>query len=152
MQAEEKKKTLVSACLMGIHCRYDGRHSWSEELSRRFEEEKLELIPICPEQLGGLPTPRPCAEIEGGDGRDVLDGTARVVQVESREEVTEAFLRGARAALKIGRITGAKQALLKGGSPSCGCDGIKVDGERVEGPGVTAALLEREGFNVQGVQ
>ncbi len=152
MATEKKTKTLVSACLMGIHCRYDGNHSWSEELSKRFETEELELIPVCPEQLGGLPTPRPAAEIRGGSGDDVLDGTAHVVQIETGKDVSNEFIKGAQAALKIARITGATQALMKTNSPSCGCDGIKVGGKRVDGEGVTVALFRRNGIHVEGVE
>lgn len=95
-------------------------------------------IPVCPEQLGGLPTPRKPAEIEGGDGGDVLDGRARVVDVDGRD-VTRFFIHGARQCLRIVQEQGISRALLKARSPSCGLK------PRI---GVTAALLCRHGIEV----
>lgn len=138
--------TLISACRLGIPCRYDGRAS-----PHRLDEETIEalgpsLVPVCPEQLGGLPTPRVPAEIQGGDGFDVLAGRARVVSRDGRD-VTEHFVRGARQVLRITRITGATRMILQARSPSCGCRQI-YDGTfgdvLVEGVGVTAALLRLE--------
>lgn len=105
---------------------------------------------VCPEQLGGLPTPRPEAEIEFGTGEDVVKGEARVLDINGAD-VTSNYLRGAREALKAARLSGATTAILKARSPSCGKDRI-YDGTferrlRV-GPGVTAALLEAEGLRV----
>lgn len=100
------------------------------------------LIPVCPEQLGGLPTPRPAQELRGGTGDDVLAGNARVVNLEGFD-VTENFLRGARIVCEIARLTGAREALLKDGSPSCGVTSVTVDGAKVAGPGVTAAALKQ---------
>lgn len=105
---------------------------------------------VCPEEDGGLATPRPAAEIRGGDGSDVLDGRARVV-TEGGVDVTEAYLEGARIALERAREAGARTAILKSRSPSCG-RGCIYDGSfsrtLKEGEGVTAALLEREGIQV----
>ena len=86
------KRVLISACLLGKKCRHNGRDSKSEDVMKRFEGE--ELIPVCPEQLGGLSTPRPPAEIVGGDGADVLDGSAAVITVDG-EDRTREFLHGA---------------------------------------------------------
>ncbi|CNG73811.1 Uncharacterized conserved protein [Mycobacterium tuberculosis] len=94
--------------------------------------------------------PRPPAEIVGGDGGDVLDGTARI-RTGAGEDVTDAFLRGARLALETARRGGARTALLKEGSPSCGTHRIydgTFTGTRTPGTGVTAALLERAGITV----
>ncbi|GAB4244765.1 MAG: hypothetical protein Kow00129_04420 [Thermoleophilia bacterium] len=108
------------------------------------------LVPVCPEQLGGLCTPRPPAEIQEGDGFDVLDGRA-VVQTRERKDVTEAFVRGAEQALLAGRLTGACAAVFKARSPSCGVgqtyDGT-FSGRLREGPGVAAAILLRAGYPV----
>jgi len=104
----------------------------AETLLKRFR-----LIPVCPEQLGGLPTPRPPAEILGGDGADVLSGTARVINLRG-EEVTEAFMRGAEEVLRLARLLGVRRAFLKAKSPSCGLEPL----------GVTAALLLREGLEL----
>lgn len=122
-----------------------------DDLFERWRAEGR-LVPFCPEVAGGLPVPRPPAEIVGGDGADVLDGAARVV-ADTGEDVTEAFVAGARLALETARRAGARVALLKESSPSCGSrmiyDGT-FTGTWVAGDGVTAALLEREGIRVFG--
>ncbi len=136
--------TLISACLLGVRCRWDG-----EQLAESFAPDPETLyIPFCPEQLGGLPTPRPRCRIVGGAGEEVLTGCARVLEVESGEDRTDAFLRGARETLRIARRTGAGRALLKQRSPSCGCGEIYHDDELGPGNGVTTALLRAEGIVV----
>lgn len=140
---------LVSACLAGLHTRHDGRASTDERIAALVREGRA--IPVCPEQLGGLPTPRRPAEIRGGDGADVLAGRARVID-EAGEDVTEAFLRGAEETLRLARLAGAKGVILKARSPSCGAGAIydgTFSGARRPGDGVTAALLRREGVEVQ---
>ncbi|NPA48523.1 MAG: DUF523 domain-containing protein [Thermodesulfobacteria bacterium] len=108
---------LVSACLLGLCTRYDGA---SKASSRVLKLAKTHvLLPVCPEQLGGLPTPRPPADLYGGDGFSVLAGEARVI-TRNGQDVTEAFLRGAEEVAKLARILGVRQALLKSRSPSCG--------------------------------
>ncbi|MGK5558558.1 DUF523 domain-containing protein [Actinomadura kijaniata] len=146
------ERILVSSCLVGRPVRYDGRGKpVRDDLFERWRAEGR-LVPFCPEVAGGLPVPRPPAEIVGGDGADVLDGTARVV-ADTGEDVTEAFVAGARLALETARRAGARLALLKESSPSCGSrmiyDGT-FTGTRIAGDGVTAALLEREGVRVFG--
>ncbi len=136
---------LVSACLLGFRCRYDGAasplHSFPEEVSGQ------KLIPVCPEELGGLPTPRVPAEIVGGNGGDVLDGRAKVVCADGRE-VTDAFLRGAEAVVAYARRYDSKQAYLKSKSPSCGAGRICRAGEVVVGFGVAAEALRRAGLDI----
>jgi len=103
-------------------------------------DKRYELVPACPEVLGGMPVPRTPAEIKGG----------RVVSIEG-EDRTEKFRLGARRALELARKAGAETALLKSGSPSCGCDLIhdgSFSGRLVPGKGVTAALLEENGLTV----
>ncbi|MBA8951636.1 DUF523 domain-containing protein [Actinomadura namibiensis] len=146
------ERILVSSCLLGRPVRYDGRgRPVRDDLFERWRAEGR-LVPFCPEVAGGLPVPRPPAEIVGGDGADVLDGAARVV-ADTGEDVTEAFVAGARLALETARRAGARVALLKESSPSCGSrmiyDGT-FTGTWVAGDGVTAALLEREGIRVFG--
>jgi uncharacterized protein YbbK (DUF523 family) len=139
---------LVSACLLGCECRYDKKSVALPELEQVFE--KGSLVPVCPEQLGGLPTPRNPAEIVGGDGFDVLDGKAKVIDNQGRD-VTEQFLSGAYQTLKIARIVGAEEAILKEKSPSCGSQLIydgTFSGTTKLGLGVTAALLVRNGLAV----
>lgn len=133
-------KLLVSACLLGVRCRYDGaekRHPLAAALAERHE-----LVPVCPEQLGGLPTPRPPAERQGD----------RVV-TQAGADVTEAYRRGAEEALALCALLGCQGAVLKERSPSCGCGRIYdgcFSGALVPGDGVTAALLREKGVPVYG--
>lgn len=108
------------------------------------------LIPICPEQLGGLPTPRLRAQLVGGDGLMVLKGRARVVN-EKGEDVTVNFIRGARQAMRVARLVGARQAYLKSRSPSCGFGAVTIDGHLRLGMGVAAAALHRLGVEIREV-
>ena len=141
-------KTLISACLLGVRCRYDGGHSRDVAAIKQHETDTL--IAVCPEELGGLPTPRPPAEIVGGDGEDVLAGTAKVMTA-AGEDVTDAYLRGAHHTLRIAQSHGATRVILKARSPSCGCGHI-YDGTFSStlkaGDGVTAALLKQHGIAV----
>jgi len=129
---------IVSACLVGVNCRYDG--------SNRIDPKLLALlgkncvVPICPEQLGGLPTPRNSAKIQGGDGFDVLDSRSRVVDMEGNN-VTPQFLKGANEVFNIAKLVGANRAILKDRSPSCGVNHIREDAGLREGVGVLTALL-----------
>ncbi|MEU8698775.1 DUF523 domain-containing protein [Streptomyces sp. NPDC048680] len=143
------ESVLVSACLQGVPCRFDGRGKASAEMAAAIGDRRA--VSFCPEVAAGLPTPRRPAEIVGGDGHDVLDGRARVVD-DTGHDVTEAFLDGAGRALEAARRTGCTEALLMARSPSCGrgkvYDGTFA-GELREGDGVTAALLERHGITVR---
>jgi uncharacterized protein YbbK (DUF523 family) len=131
-------KVLVSACLLGLACRYDGGAATDETVTELTGEHTL--VPFCPEIYGGLPTPREPAEIRGG----------RVV-TRSGADVTEAYEKGAREALRVARTLGCECALLQDRSPSCGC-GIIHDGSftgaLVPGDGVTAKLLGANGVRV----
>jgi uncharacterized protein YbbK (DUF523 family) len=140
--------SLVSACLTGIPCQYDGGSCPYDQLQALATQG--DVLPLCPEVLGGLSTPRPPAEIQGGDGWDVLGGRAWVVNIEGKD-VTAEFLAGAQKALRVARRWGIKEAILKAHSPSCGVGQIydgSFSGRLVEGDGVTAALLKREGIIV----
>jgi uncharacterized protein YbbK (DUF523 family) len=139
---------LVSACLLGICTRYDGGCCPVPRLIQLAARGLA--VPICPEMAGGLPVPRPPAEIVGGDGQAVLDRQARVLTVDG-EDVTEAFLFGARQALETANRLGIGQVALKDDSPSCGCRRIydgTFSGRMMSGQGVTAALLQRNGITV----
>ncbi|MEM7310189.1 MAG: DUF523 domain-containing protein [Planctomycetota bacterium] len=142
---------LVSACLLGRRCRYDGGENRDGELARRLAAEGLTAVPFCPEEEGGLPTPRPPAWIESGDAEAVLDGEARMV-TDAGRDVTAPFIAGARGAAETCRAHGIRRAILKERSPSCGVACTHVGGERTPGPGVTAALLRREGVEVEGCE
>lgn len=140
---------LVSACLAGRKCRFDGSGATDDEVGRLLREGRAVLV--CPEVDGGLPTPRPPAEIVGGDASDVLASRARVV-TEAGEDVTQAYIKGANRALEAARRKGATAAILKARSPSCGAGAI-YDGTFSHvlsaGDGVTAALLRRNGIEVR---
>lgn len=140
MMMESKMKLLVSACLLGCRCRYDGaskRHPQALRLAERYI-----LVPVCPEQLGGLPTPRPPAERRR---ERVLTGTGT--------DVTEQYRRGAEEALRLCRLLGCGAAVLKERSPSCGCGTIydgTFSGTLTAGNGMTAALLIVHNIPVYG--
>ena len=143
------EKILVSRCLLGHRVRYDGGASGPFDLLEQWIEEGR-VVPLCPEVAGGLPTPRPAAEIPGGQGGEVLDGNAAVITTEG-EDVSAQFLEGARQALELVQKHGIRVAVLKANSPSCGnlltYDGT-FRGVKVNGEGVTAALLKRHGVRV----
>ncbi|ASS62450.1 hypothetical protein CHN56_01946 [Bacillus velezensis] len=108
---------LVSSCLGGIECRYNGSHAASEKIRRLVEEKKA--VMVCPELLGGFTTPREPAEIIGGTGENVLNGTARIVTA-SGEDVTALYMDGAEKTLAYAKEIGAATVILKENSPSCG--------------------------------
>jgi uncharacterized protein YbbK (DUF523 family) len=140
---------LVSACLVGIPCQYDGGNCPNDQIQDLAAQG--DVLPLCPEVVGGLPTPRPPAEIQGGDGGDVLKEQARVVNIEGKD-VTAEFLAGAQKTLRIVQRWDIKEAILKARSPSCGVGQIydgSFSGRLAEGDGVTAALLKREGIIVK---
>ena len=138
---------IVSKCLTGECCRYDGASKPDSEIVELVRSGKA--IALCPEQLGGLPTPRTPSELEAS-GELVLDGKARAVTRCGRD-VTKEFVRGAEEALRIAKECGAKEAILKARSPSCGA-GLIYDGsfcgKLAPGDGVTAALFKRNGISV----
>jgi uncharacterized protein YbbK (DUF523 family) len=143
-------KILISACLLGEKVRYHGGDAaLSDRILDRWRREGR-LVPICPEVAGGLSVPRPAAEIQGAGGHGVLRGSARVVTSEGTD-VTDAFLGGARAGLEASLRGGARVAVLKEGSPSCGSKEIydgAFRGKRKAGVGVTAALLAEKQVRV----
>ncbi|PGT81323.1 DUF523 domain-containing protein [Bacillus sp. AFS040349] len=139
---------LVSSCLAGLEVRYNGTHSLLKEIRDLVNENKA--VTVCPELLGGFTTPREPAEIVGGNGEDVLDGHARVVE-KSGKDVTELYIRGAYSTLEKAIEMKAKVVILKDYSPSCGSSMIyngSFKGKKVIGNGVTTALLKRNGIMV----
>lgn len=141
---------LISACLLGKPTRYDGKYI------RYFDAGQIEwlrrrrAVSFCPEIAGGLPTPRPPAEICGGAGAQVLDGVA-CIRTRTGANVSKAFLQGAESALAMARQHNTRVAILKDGSPSCGTTYIydgSFSGSRIQGSGVTAELLTRNGIRV----
>jgi uncharacterized protein YbbK (DUF523 family) len=140
-----KIKYLVSACLCSIPCRFDGTGSKDSKMERLVRAKKA--LPICPEILGGLAIPREAVEIARGEGKDVLNGSTKVVS-RTGEDVTPFFLRGTFTSLAIAKNFKIKKAWMKKNSPSCGCGWIKRKGKLVKGDGVTVALFKREGIRV----
>jgi len=143
---------LVSSCLLGQPVRYDGgdKRCRHDILKRWIEEGRV--VSACPELAGGLPVPRPAAEIVRGTGKTVLAGRAKVMDVTSHD-VSEEFVKGARHTVEKARTCGIRVAVLKEGSPSCGSSSIydgTFTGNKVQGPGVTAALLLEAGLLVFG--
>ncbi|MBG6091399.1 DUF523 domain-containing protein [Actinomadura viridis] len=140
---------LVSACLLGRKVRYDGAAKpVNAALMDRWRTEGR-IVPFCPEVSGGLPVPRPAAELDGAAGA-VLEGEARV-RTEAGADVTGAFVRGARLALEAAERAGARMAILKEGSPSCGTHRVydgTFSGTSRPGAGVTTTVLERAGIRV----
>ncbi|MEC1759799.1 2-thiouracil desulfurase family protein [Schinkia azotoformans] len=139
---------LVSSCLAGLKVRYNGTHSLEEKIGKLVEENKA--VPVCPELLGGLATPREPTEIIGGSGEDVLEGKAKVID-KAGNDVTEFFVKGAYATLEIAQTYNAIIVVLKENSPSCGSSSIyngEFSGEKIAGNGVTSALLKRNGIQV----
>jgi len=148
VKVPEEGRVVVSACLAGVACTHEAQPKTRDWAVRLVAEGRA--VPVCPEVAGGLPIPRPAAEIQGGDGDDVLEGRARVVD-EHGTDVTEHYLRGARTAAETARTAGAILAILKARSPSCGCGRIydgTFDGALTDGDGVTASMLRREGLEV----
>lgn len=135
-----KKKLLVSACLLGENCKYSGGNNYHPGVAALAET--YELVPICPEYFGGLPTPRAPSEIVNG----------RVLSKEG-EDVTQQFLDGAEKSLYIAQELGCETAVLKERSPSCGFGQIydgSFSGKRIAGNGITAQLLYENGIRILG--
>ncbi len=133
-----KEKILVSACLLGIDCKYSGGNNLNEKVLSYIADK--EVIPICPEILGGLSTPRPPSEIIG----------EKVMNNENKD-VTREYRKGAEEALKLAKLFNVKKALLKAKSPSCGCGKI-YDGTfsstLIDGDGITTRLFKENGIEV----
>jgi uncharacterized protein YbbK (DUF523 family) len=140
---------LVSACLAGFRTRYDGEAALDERVKALVASGKA--LVVCPEQLAGLPTPRPPVEFASGDGGgSLLDGEGRILDPVGAD-ISGVFVRGAREALRIARLYGITKAILKDGSPSCGVTYVYSGGSRRAGRGVCAELFERNNIRVMTV-
>lgn len=135
-------KILVSACLLGEKCKYSAMSNYNQNVVDFLRESGAEAVPVCPEVMGGLPTPRACAEIR--DGRVVTKDGA---------DVTAQFQKGAEKALRMARENHCRSAILKERSPSCGSGAVydgTFTGTLKQGNGITARLLEQAGIRVLG--
>jgi len=131
-------KYIISACLAGVNCKYDGGNNLKDEIAELIRNG--EAVLICPEQMGGMPTPRPAAEINGD----------KVINI-CGEDVTHNFEKGAQEALRIAKLYNATHAVLKERSPSCGVNFIydgSHQGKKISGKGFTTRLLEKHGINI----
>ncbi len=140
---------LVSACLIGLPARYDGRCQANHELMTLLKG--LSWAPVCPEQLGGLATPRPPSRLIDGDGQAVLDGQARVIDDQNRD-LTAAYLQGAEATLELARLVETPAVFLRARSPSCGSVPRRGSDGSPRPIGVTAARLMRAGIRLIEVE
>lgn len=138
---------LVSACLLGLPTRYDGKTKCSQTVIDYLQREDLVPIPVCPEQLAGMTTPRDRTFFVSGDGYDVLADNGQVIS-EKGQPMNDVFCRGAKLVLQIARLSNCRQVLFKERSPSCGVHEIYRGDERVQGVGVTTALLINAGLDV----
>jgi uncharacterized protein YbbK (DUF523 family) len=138
---------LVSSCLLGLATRYDGSSNFSQTVLDYLRNQHLTPIPVCPEQLAGMPTPRPKCWFKIGSGETLLTSAGSLVN-EQGEDVSATFLQGAKQSLKLAQLTDCRLAILKQRSPSCGSRTIYRNGKLVKGSGVTAALLRENGIKV----
>ncbi|TET36666.1 MAG: DUF523 domain-containing protein [Planctomycetota bacterium] len=139
---------IVSACLAGMATRYDGGRIQAD---LPFDSASAFIIPVCPEQLGGLPTPRAPACIADGSGEDVLAGNAKVMTKDG-VDVTDNYLRGADEVARLAKRFNIRQAFMTERSPACGVTVIKdTDGNARKGCGVTVAALKAIGVTCVGI-
>lgn len=138
---------LVSACLAGFNTRYDGTSCCYLEIIKLVAAGKA--IPLCPEQLGGLPTPRPAIVFANGDGSALMrkEKGVRAIGLDGND-YSENLLNGANEVLRIAKIFNIKKAILKEGSPSCGVLKVWINGQKTEGCGATTAILKANSIKV----
>lgn len=132
---------IISACLCGCNCKYNGENNKNEQCIKLLREGKAVII--CPEQLGGMTTPRKPSEILNNDNI--------IVKNNEEEDVTKFFIKGAEESLNIAKLVNAKIAILKDGSPSCGSEHIydgTFSGNKIKGMGITARLFTENGIKV----
>lgn len=146
LDMRKKFDYIVSSCLAGIATRYDGTSCKDERVSLLVKQGKA--IPICPETLGGLAIPRLSAQINHGQGENVLNGQSKIIN-QKGEDVTEFVIRGAYRCLEVVRLFKIRKGIMKDKSPSCGCGQIySAKGGIIRGDGVTTSLLKKEGLKI----
>ena len=139
---------LISACLCGVNCKYNGLNNYNEICDKLLASGKAILV--CPEQLGGLPTPRIPSEIIG-ESSNILNYNNGSVIDENGNDVTPQFIKGAKETLQIAKKLNIKKAILKDGSPSCGVNYIydgNFNGTKIKGMGLTAQLLKESSIDI----
>lgn len=139
---------LISACLCGVNCKYNGLNNYNEICDKLFTSGKAILV--CPEQLGGLPTPRIPSEIIG-ESSNILNNNNGSVIDKNGNDVTPQFVKGAKETLQIAKRLNIKKAILKDGSPSCGVNYIyngNFNGSKIKGMGITAQLLKESSIDI----
>ncbi|BDR68016.1 hypothetical protein K144313037_20410 [Clostridium tetani] len=139
---------IISACLCGVNCKYNGKNNLKEGVEKLLKEGKL--IPVCPEQLGGMETPREPHEIVDSTALEVLRGKGKVLSITYKDS-TDKFIKGAYETLRMAKDLGVTEAILKSNSPSCGFGTIydgNFSGNKIKGNGVTAELLKRENIKI----
>ncbi|NLX59147.1 MAG: DUF523 domain-containing protein [Phycisphaerae bacterium] len=119
-----REPVLVIACLLGIPCRWHGRRPKKRDALIARLQQRYVLVPVCPEQLGGMSTPRTGETLCGHTGADVLDRGYRIIAPETGEDVTGFYIKGAQYTLEMARIVGVTKAYLKSGSPACDIEGV----------------------------
>lgn len=145
-----ENKYLISKCLLGVPCRFDGQERINEGTATFKALLDSGSIAVCPEESGGLPTPRPPAEIQGGTGEEVLEGKSKIVNIDGRD-VTSEYLLGAKEILETAQQSEIKMAILKSRSPACGVEQIydgSFNGRLKKGRGIAAALLIKNNIKV----
>jgi uncharacterized protein YbbK (DUF523 family) len=146
MKSTSEPVILVSACLLGVNCRYNGASRKDDRVIEYVKGKRF--APVCPESLTGLPVPRLAAEFDGEDGSGVRNGRSRVV-LRDGTDVTREFIKGAVESIKLARLLGATEAVLKDRSPSCGVYEVYNNGEVIGGVGCFTAFLLLEGVKVK---
>lgn len=152
MSKKQKIKYVISACLLGIPCRWDKKAKLNKKALKFFLQGKA--IALCPEVMAGLPTPRPACEIIGGDGEAVLKGKGKVIDKHGKD-YSKIFIKGAYSALDSVKKHKIKKAILKSGSPSCGVTYIysgDFSEERKNGKGIFVALLKKDRIELTEVK
>jgi len=147
MSVNRPKTVLVSSCLLGLDSRYNGICKKNQGVLDFLADGGWTVVPVCPEQLAGLPTPRPATQFASGDGDDVLNSTGVVLNSRG-VDMNAAFIKGAEQTLAIASLSNCTLAILKERSPSCGIHQIYRNGSIVPGRGVTAALLSKQGLSL----
>lgn len=142
-----QRRVLVSACLLGLNTRYNAKPKKCTEVINFLTKNNLLPIPCCPEQLGGLATPRPSCSFTQGDGNAVLNGCSNVLNTAGSDK-TGQFILGAQQSLEIAKITQCTMAIFKERSPSCGVHCVYQGTQRISGQGVTTALLSQHGIHI----